>query len=65
VAIVNRRRERKEFTLNPEEVVVLNANEKFDVLIGKRREASSCSNNGKEVSLPGRAESKARLPSRS
>ncbi len=52
LAIVIDGTERKEFTLNPEEVVVLNANEKFDVLIGNVG-GVKLFYNGKEVSLPG------------
>ena len=52
VAIVIDGTERKEFTLNPEEVVVLNANDKFDVLIGNVG-GVKLFYNGKEVSLPG------------
>ena len=44
--------ERKEFTLNPEEVVVLNAKEKFDLLIGNAA-GVKLFYNGKDVGLTG------------
>jgi transcriptional regulator with XRE-family HTH domain len=52
VAIVIDGTERKEFTLNPEEVVVLNANEKFDILIGNAGGVKLFIN-GKDVGFTG------------
>ncbi len=52
VAIVIDGTERKEFTLNPEEVVVLNANEKFDILIGNAG-GVKLFYNGKDVGFTG------------
>ncbi|MGA3173672.1 MAG: RodZ domain-containing protein [Syntrophorhabdales bacterium] len=52
VAIMIDGSERKEFTLNPEEVVVLSANEKFDLLIGNAG-GVKLYYNGKDVGFSG------------
>jgi hypothetical protein len=44
--------EKKEFTLNPEEVVVLSAKDKFDLLIGNAGGVRLIYN-GKDMGLPG------------